>query len=395
MRTLTRYVTIELIKIFLVTLMVLTLLVVVVVIVREAINKGLGPIPVLRLIPYVLPNALRFAVPGTLLFSACTVYGRMSASNELVATKSLGISPMVVLWPVFILAFFTSLAAVWLNDLAVSWGRQGIRHVVIESIEDIIYGVLLTQRTYSTDHFSIHVQDVDGRTLIQPMITLAANEDAPAITMIAETAEIRGRPEQNELVIYLTDSSVEVGSEISAVVPGTIERVIPLSDPSHKNTLSSGPSHLPLRDIPQTIKQQRSMIQEQKRLMASEATYQLLLGDFTALTDEQWTWHKGQLKSQINRLQRLQLEPYRRWANGFSCLCFVAIGAPLAIRMRNSDLMTTFGTCFIPILVFYYPFLIVAVDRAKSGTLPPYCVWIGNVILLALSVWFLRRVIRY
>jgi lipopolysaccharide export system permease protein len=52
----------------------------------EAIRMNLGLMPTLRLVPYILPTSLSFSVPGTILFTCCQVYGRMSADNEVVAT---------------------------------------------------------------------------------------------------------------------------------------------------------------------------------------------------------------------------------------------------------------------------------------------------------------------
>ena len=57
--------------------------------------------------------------------------------------------------------------------------------------------------------------------------------------------------------------------------------------------------------------------------------------------------------------------------------------------------MTTFGVCFLPILILYYPLLAFAVDRAKCGALPPYTVWLGNIVLSLIGAWCLRRVIRH
>jgi lipopolysaccharide export system permease protein len=96
-----------------------------------------------------------------------------------------------------------------------------------------------------------------------------------------------------------------------------------------------------------------------------------------------------------HRLFRLQTEPWRRWANGFSCFFFVVAGIPLAIRLRNSDVLTSFFLCFLPILLVYYPLLAFGVDRAKGGVLPPYTVWLGNVFLLLAGLWLLRKVLRY
>jgi lipopolysaccharide export system permease protein len=119
-----------------------------------------------------------------------------------------------------------------------------------------------------------------------------------------------------------------------------------------------------------------------------------MTGGLPALAGEQWQAQHGELKRAVSRLHRLHTEPWRRWASGFSCLFFVVVGAPLAIRMRNDDLFSSFAICFLPILVVYYPLLAFGLDRAKSGDLPPYSVWIGNVILCAAGIWLTRRVVR-
>jgi lipopolysaccharide export system permease protein len=94
-------------------------------------------------------------------------------------------------------------------------------------------------------------------------------------------------------------------------------------------------------------------------------------------------------------LHRLKTEPYRRWANGFSCLGFALIGAPMAIRRRHGEFWGSFFVCFLPILLVYYPMLVGCVDWAKDGVIPPATVWLGNFVLAAWGVWLLRRVIRF
>ncbi|MGC4007192.1 MAG: LptF/LptG family permease [Pirellulales bacterium] len=89
------------------------------------------------------------------------------------------------------------------------------------------------------------------------------------------------------------------------------------------------------------------------------------------------------------------MEPHRRWSTAFSCLCFVAVGAPLAVRLRNADFITSFGICFLPILLGYYPLLMFAVDQGKSGRVPGESIWLGNLIMLAIGWWLYRKVRRY
>jgi lipopolysaccharide export system permease protein len=94
-------------------------------------------------------------------------------------------------------------------------------------------------------------------------------------------------------------------------------------------------------------------------------------------------------------LHRLHTEPHRRWANGFSCLCFALVGAPWAIRRRHGDFLASFFVVFFPILLVYYPLLLYGIGQAKHGLWPPECVWLGNVMFAIGSVWLFRHVLRY
>jgi len=98
MRILTRYVLAELLQVFFVTLAALTFFILAFGLVQTASKEGLGPLQIALLVPYVLPDALRFAVPGTMLFAAASVFGRMSSSNEITALKAAGVSPLRAAW---------------------------------------------------------------------------------------------------------------------------------------------------------------------------------------------------------------------------------------------------------------------------------------------------------
>jgi len=394
MRSIPRYVFIQLLMVFIVTLTGMTLLMLLAGVGMEAVKQGLGLGPIVRLMPYMLPNALRFAVPGTVLFAACSVYGRMSGSGEVLAIKSLGISPMAIIWPGFILAFVVSLVAVWLNDVAVTWGMRGVQRVVIQSVEQIAYGMLRTQRSYVNSRFSINVKGVEDRKLIRPIVVLHETNDSPPITLTAREAELQCDRIANTLTILLTDGTFEAGKILKGSFDHT-SHVIPLSDASPEAGGSDSPSRCPLRQIPREIAKQRQQVRLLEQSLAAEAAYQMLSGEFDALTDQQWNVKHNELAAARCRVFRLQTEPWRRWANGFSCLFFVIVGAPLAIRLRNCDFLTSFFICFLPILLVYYPMLAYGVDRAKCGELPPYAVWLGNVILLAAGFWLFRKVLRY
>ena len=62
MRLLTRYVLWELLKVFFVALTALTVMLLIVGLVKQARDEGLGPAQVLMLIPYILPDMLRYTI---------------------------------------------------------------------------------------------------------------------------------------------------------------------------------------------------------------------------------------------------------------------------------------------------------------------------------------------
>jgi lipopolysaccharide export system permease protein len=394
MRLLTRYVLGEVLRVFLVTLVCLSLLLMLLLVAKEAVVQGLSLVHVLRLVPYILPNALLFAVPGTILFAVSSVYGRMASGGEVVAIKSLGISPLVIVWPAFALAAAASLLTVWLNDVATSWGYRGAQRVVLDAVEDISYGILRAQRSYSTPQFSVVVERVDGHKLIHPAFSFRSTADSPEVTITATEAELRSNPGSGVLTISFRDGTIEFAGTTS-YFPGTIEREISLDGADRQDASHESPSHLALRFLPQRTAEQRLAIQRSGETLAAQAAYQMLTGDFQRLGSAAWADDVRGLQNQRNELSRLETEPPRRWANGFSCLCFALVGAPMAIRLKNSDVLTSFFACFLPILIFYYPLLMFGVDRAKAGAVPPNTVWLANAVLALWAAWLLRKVMRY
>jgi lipopolysaccharide export system permease protein len=394
MKIISRYVLIELLQVFLVSLSALTLFMLVVGLVKEAQQQGLGLLQIARLVPFVLPEAMRFAVPGTMLFAVASVFGRMSASNEITALKAAGITPMAAIWPAIALAVVVSFVSVWLNDVAVSWGRDGVRRVIVNSVEEIIYGRLRQQRSYSTPQVSINVKGVEGRRLIRPTLsfTQGGAGGTPATVSAAE-AEITTAADASELIVTFHDGTLHMG-DVKAVFPDTIVRKVPLDAVSRKGLASTSPSEIAMADFPAARAEELKRLEQLKQLAAGQQALSILSGHLEQTTPAAVAGYEAQAVHHNNRLLRIVMEPWRRWANGFSCLCFVLVGAPMAIRMRNADFLTSFFLCFLPILVVYYPIFMMGVSRVKAGAFPPPAVWAGNVLITLWGLWLLRSVIR-
>lgn len=395
-RILTRYILFDLIKVFLLTLVCMTAFLFVILVGKLAVEESLGLIPILRALPYILPQAMQFAVPGTMLLATVAVYGRVAGSNEIVAVKSMGISPLVLVWPTLIFAVLVSLGAVALNDVAVSWGRGGVERVLLESLEEIAYGRLRTTQSYSNDKFKVSVQRVVDRQLIRPTLHILGDNREVSKTITADTAEIQSDPENGIVRIKFTNAELDShGNGWDGSIPGVHEETISLSNFSGRRTGKRKPSQYALSEIGPSRVKQIALIEQLEQEMNAKAGLALMAGRMFEVSQENWNSNWYALRSTKSTLHRLNIEPHRRWATGFSCLCFVMIGAPMAIWLRHGEIWGSFFACFLPILLVYYPMLIGCLDQAKDGLLPPEAVWLGNIVLALCGVWLMRRVVRF
>ena len=119
-----RYVLGEVTRAFGLALLTITAVFVLLTVMGKAASAGLGPMEILKLIPYMIPLSLPYTVPVSLLFSATVVYGRLAGDNEVIAVKTAGLSAMILIWPTILLALLFSLI---LNNLSATFIPEATR----------------------------------------------------------------------------------------------------------------------------------------------------------------------------------------------------------------------------------------------------------------------------
>jgi lipopolysaccharide export system permease protein len=391
-----RYILWEITKLFSIALIAFTAIIMLGGLAQQLVLEGLGPMAIVDLLPYLMPIGLQFGLPPTLLFAVCSVYGRISADNEVIAIKAAGVNPFTIMSPTLILAFLISLLAVWLNDVAFSWGAPGINRVVLLSVEEIVYGYLSKQGSYeTTSGFSIHVEGVgeDGRELISPTISFLPQGEGEPMRITARSGRLGMDPTSEMLKITLVDSQVSIGNA-QHFSPGEDVHLIPLAQAARKGKASGQPSEYPMRTIGNEIRKQRDRLEKTNEIIGARTALGLLSGRYDWLDDENMHKNLVEVYSGRERLHRLNAEPARRWASGFACFFFVWLGVPLSIWFKSADYWTSFGLCFLPILLLYYPFFVYGLDRAKDGSWPSFSVWLGNLVMLVVGAWWMRKVYR-
>jgi len=390
MKLFLRYILLDILKINFAALLILTILLVMIVVVNQAMQLGLPLQHAIKLIPCSLPEQLRLSIPMTLLLATTISFSRMAGNNEIIAVKSLGIAPWQLMWPVWGLALGLSLLCVWLNDFAVSWGRSQVTRVIYRALEDIIYSELgkngKIERQFGDDTYTISVDRVEGKKLVFPEIVSHKSQK----TVKMDEAEIHVDYDQAVLTITFTNLLVNTGNETILSSQKTFD--IPIPNPEKTNPDLKSPSEVSMSEMEHQVEKCHARIATAQQKMASLTAFSLVTGDSSWTVSQTWQDCETEVAHAAERLQRLHTEPNRRWANGFSCFFFVWLGVPLAVRLQRADVFSSFFACFLPILVLYYPLLIGGVNGAKSGTLPPSFVWVGNLCLGIVGYWFIKQI---
>ena len=237
------------------------------------------------------------------------------------------------------------------------------------------------------------VQKVVGRDLIKPNFSLPSGDGSGQMTIRASRAQLHSVPGSGKLTLELYNGTFNAPGLHGEFPNEKLEREIDINPQSAG--AETPPQNLSLSEIPASTAKQRELLARLEDRHIARAGFQMFSGDFNNLAGNGWADEEKHLEHQRFRLYRMQTEPPRRWSNGFSCLCFALVGSAMAIRRKNSDVLTSFAFCFFPILIAYYPLMAFGADRAKARAITPYAVWMGDVILAVWGMWLLRRVMRY
>lgn len=392
MKLLQRYILIELIKVFLLLLSVLTVLLVFVGVFREAQQNGLGAAQIIQILPYIIPSLLPYTIPATMLLAVCVVYGRLSGDLEIIAAKSAGINPLSLMWPAFGLAGLLAVSSFMLSDYVIPWSVAKMQQKISDAMEDIFLEQLREQHHTSQPNagYTIFVKEVRGRTLILPTFLYSRNGTSTT-TLQAHEATIDFDLEKQVVVLNLKHCQISAAGGTKIYVDSET-RAFPL--PEEAQILRPRNMNLArIRKQMDQIHRQDERIQMKRDI---EAIFALGTGDFDALSDPRVKRVDVRRRALQIDLNKMQTEISSRFSLSTSCLFFVFLGAPYSISQGKKQFLTTFFLCFLPILLLYYPVVLLMMNLGKMGDInPAWGMWLPNAVLLLVGTRVLSRVVQH
>lgn len=397
-----RYVMGEVLRAFLLALLTITGIFVLFMVMTEAARKGLTPYDLARLVPFIIPVSLPYTVPVSLLFSVTVVYGRLAADNEVIAVKTAGRSALMLLNPTFALGIFLSIALWYFCQEGIPRANHYAQKIIFSNLEDMFYKVLKKEREFNNPGwpFFIRVRDVEGKVLKGAIFKHRTqgpeNPNSFGVTVQAEEATVTFDLDNNTARVFLVQSETQVnGQHPDRVLVNRQLLDIPIPG-SSKFMLEPRIQELTIGEMVAKQEKLRGLIENERKRQALAASLWIASGRIGRVD---WP-HLDAAFRDYQRWERevneLETEKHMRLALSCGSFFFVLLGAPVGILFARRDFLSAFISCFIPIIVLYYPLTLLGVNMGKEGLVTPsVALWVGNCTLAVLSGLVLPRVMRH
>lgn len=327
----------------------------------DLVAKGVPPAFLGQFLLYLLPNMLRFTLPLAMLVGTVLMFSRMSAENEIVAMKAVGISLYQVVSPALWLSFLLCGVCLWLGMVAAPRARyladQQRWAAVVQSplamlepgnFREIFPHCLMRIGAQEEDRFlDIHIIKLDE-----------TGKNVQDITA-----------RRGKIVLNKEERIVELTLEEATV---TDMDLTGSDDPSEVRHVNAKNIRIPLN---------YGASQDQKKL-----TRRLKYLDFKMLC--------GRIN--LDREQGLDVtehlvELHSRLSMAFAPFSFLLIGLPFGIRSRRSELSVGILLCVLLALGFYAFLLCGDALKDHARFHPALIIWLPNFIYQGVGLFAIRR----
>ncbi len=368
MSAITRYIVLEFLKIYCATVSVVALFVLLFMSGERAHQSGLPPEYVYLILPYLVPYSIKSALQAGTLFATCVVYGRMAATNEIITLKSMGLSPLVAVLPTIIVAIPLSAITPLLDDVHSGWCCGQIREVFMDHLDDICLASLRDHEMVDYSDFSIQADQVVGDRMYGVRLNIVNPKSDSVWHVTAAEAYFQRNAKSSSWNIVVVRGSIHA-DKFQMTFTDMQTFVLP-AKPGRAEAFTWG------------------KVIEQRERVASLRKASMCCAEATQSAQ------RPQLDEELRRLRHQETQFMHKWANGFCCLGFVVVAAPVAILLRTSCYLRSFFICFLPTILVYQPLHKFPTIYAESGVIPTYFVWGADLMLILVGMILLRIVCR-
>jgi lipopolysaccharide export system permease protein len=323
----------------------------------------------------LIPSAVSYALPLGTMTGILIVVGRMSAQNEILAMKSIGIGLGTIVRPIFLLAAGGTLFSAYVNlyHAPDSTGkyRQFFRKIIVESpmrfiapktLNDYFHGCVIYVDSLVDGHFNaMKIWQFAENNLLEMYIS-------------ARSGTINFDEQSDAFLLKLNDGNAESFSEDLSPSGVRIPQIMAFKNISIKLPASEfiGAAH-------STQKKFRHM-----------ALGELLEAKKTLNSN------KSLPRSEIRHGKTLiNMQISSHVANAFGIFVMALLAIPLGVKTNRSDTALNIGIALSLCLGYYLAMVMLALLGENTRLRPDILIWAPNVALMALGFSLFNRATRH
>jgi len=439
---LARYILREHIAPFLYALFVITFLFLIDFLIRilgSILSKGLSIRIVVEIIVLNLAWMLALSIPMAVLVSTLMAFGRFSSDNEITAMKSLGISPLKAIVPVFIVAMLLSGGMIYFNDRILpeaNFRAAALRNDITRKKPT----ALITPRQVidDFDNYKLWIDKLDKNTGNMAGVRIFQEENGkPLRYTYADSATMQYANGGRTILINLKQGEnhlvdpkepnnyVMVKFREQTVAMENVDATLERRERTYRTDREM--SLKEMWAIVSEAKKRRSTLDQEygekifddlralnivmradtishtpdrlliKPWLEENAPGNLVLAQVIKQEKDKaylFDRYEQRKESELKEANQYLVEIHKKFAIPVACLVFVFIGAPLGIMARRGGVGT--GTIYsLAFFVIYWVGMIRGEVMADRLLLPPWvAMWSPNLLIGIIGVYLAVRMAR-
>ncbi len=324
------------------------------------VSKGVPLSQVIKMIAYLLPDIMAFALPAAILIAVVLAFLRLSVDSEIIALKSCGVSLYHLLPPVALFSCLCMVFAFAISFIGVPWGNSSFKELIFQLAESKA-SLGIKERIFSEpfDNVVFYVNNFsDQNNEMENVFVVDKREKDVTNTIIAEKGRIFVHSKEKIITLrFINGTSFVLGKDLES---GRTVR------------FKTFDLNINIKDAMARL---ASKEKRPKEMTAGELVKQLKLAP------------KGE-----ERYNKMMIELLEKSAIPLAVLLMGIIGMPLGTQLNARGRSSGIGVS-LAVFLIYYLCLAGARGICETGALPPIIgIWIPDLFLLVACLYLLRRV---
>lgn len=317
----------------------------------DLLARGVSPLFLGRMLLFLLPDVLRFALPLSLLVSCVLVFSRMSADNEVIALQAGGVSLWQIISPCLLISVVISLICLYLNMSAAPDCRYKARQMRWEALMGNPLAMLEPGMELKlADNSVLHI----GQKRANVIYDLHLFEKDPGSGKLRDITATKG------LIIPSSDSG-----SMELLLQGFSLAEYDLSESQQRRSDSLPFVQADSLSLPLDFARAHEQRPLSRRLKMMNV--KMLFGD----------WSRSETSGESG--SKHLFEFHYRLVLAMSPFAFLILGVPFGIRNKRSETSIGLLLCVVMALVFYAFLLLSDSLRDYPGLHPELILWIPNL----------------